>query len=170
MKKLFALAAVVAAVAFGGAMTAQAQVNITKVDKVDPTEQIFMDMATTAASKSVAQKGLPCGAVVILNRAWKGSGIADANGTAEQNAIAASRLKDLENADVYTVCEPTTEAYNEMCRMGANACYFAIPRQVVIEKGIYPAEAYNDSKIDTSLTPVPLNKLDFPEAEKLLKK
>ncbi len=169
MKKFAVIAAAVAIVAAACAPAAVAGVPITKVDKIDPTENIYMDMACTAASKSVASKGKPCGAVVILNRAWKGSGTATADATAEQNAIAASRLPDLEFADVYTICEPTTEAYNDMCRMGAQTCYFVIPRDVVVAKGIYPAEAYDDSKIDASVTPVPLKQMAFPEAEKLVK-
>ena len=169
MKEFAVIAAAVAIVAATCAPVVIAGIPITKVDKIDPTEEIYMDMACTAASKSVASKGKPCGAVVILNRAWKGSGTATADATAEQNAIAASRLPDLELADVYTICEPTTEAYNDMCRMGAQNCYFVIPRDVVVAKGIYPAEAYDDSKIDPSLTPVPLKQMDFPEAQKLIK-
>lgn len=169
MKKFAVIATLVAVFAAACAPAAVAGVPITKVDKIDPTEEIYMDMACTAASKSVASKGKPCGAVVILNRAWKGSGTASADATAEQNAIAASRLADLEFADVYTICEPTTEAYNDMCRMGAQTCYFVIPRDEVIAKGIYPAEAYDDSKIDPSVEPVPLKQMDFPEASKLVK-
>lgn len=169
MKKIAVICAAVAVVVGGCVVSAFAGTPITKVDKIDPTDEIYMDMATTAASKSVASKGKPCGAVVILNRAWKGSGTANANGTAEQNAIAASRLPDLELATVYTVCEPTTEAYNDICKMGAEAVYFVVPRDVVIAKGIYPASAYDDSKIDSDVTPVPLKQMDYADAEKLVR-
>ncbi|MEE1207784.1 MAG: hypothetical protein UHP27_06400 [Muribaculaceae bacterium] len=165
MKKLILAMAVVA----GVFASLWAGVPITKVDRIEPTDGVFMDMACTAASKSVADQGKPCGAVVILNGAWKGSGTPSASGTAEQNAIAASRLKSLENATVYTVCEPTTEAYNEICRMNADRVYFAIPRSQVIAKGIYPASAYDDSKIDSTLTLAPLLAMDYDEASALVK-
>lgn len=142
---------------------------ITKVDKISPTDEVYMDMATTAASKSVADNGKPCGAVVILNGAWKGSGIATEKGTAEQNAIAASRLRSLNNASVYTVCEPTTEVYLEICRLKADAVYFVVPRDKVIEKGIYPASAYDDSLVDSTVVAVPLKCMDYSDAAALVK-
>ena len=158
MKKLILAMAVVA----GVFASLWAGVPITKVDRIEPTDGVFMDMACTAASKSVADQGKPCGAVVILNGAWKGSGTPSASGTA-------ARLKSLENATVYTVCEPTTEAYNEICRMNADRVYFAIPRSQVIAKGIYPASAYDDSKIDSTLTLAPLLAMDYDEASALVK-
>ena len=79
MKEFAVIAAAVAIVAAACAPVVIAGIPITKVDKIDPTEEIYMDMACTAASKSVASKGKPCGAVVILNRAWKGSGTATAD-------------------------------------------------------------------------------------------
>ena len=150
-------------------VTAMAGVPITKVDKIAPTDEIYMDMATTGASKSVSQKGEPCGAVVSLNGAGKGSGTANTKGTAEQNAIAASNLASLNHAVIYTVNEPTTEAYNDICTFGADAIYFVNPREVVIAKGIYPASAYDDSKIDTTKTQVPLRQMSYPDAAALLK-
>lgn len=167
MKKLFAVAALAVAV-FAG--TALAGLPISKVDKVAPTDEIFMDMATTAATKAVASKGKPCGAVIILNNAWKATGTANANGTAEQNAIAKSGLASLRNATVFTVNEPTTEAYNDICAFGADAVVFVNGRDAVVANGIYPAEAYDDAKIDSTRTLVPLKQMDFPDAAALLKK
>lgn len=165
MKKLFVFAAVICAVV----LSTLAGVPITKVDKIAPTDEIFMDMATTAASKSIQSKGLPCGAVIILNGAWIATGTPTANATAEQNAIAKSGRTSLANASIYTINEPTTEAYNDICRFGADAVYFVNPREVVIAKGIYPASAYDDSKIDSTLTQVPLRQMSYPDATALLK-
>jgi tRNA(Arg) A34 adenosine deaminase TadA len=150
--------------------TALAGVPITTVDKVEPTDEIFMDMATTAARKSVAEGGLPCGAVVILNGAWRSTGTASEGGaSAEENAIAKSRRQSLSNATIFTVNEPTTSAYNTICRYGVDAVYFVNSRKSVIEKGIYPASAYNDSEIDSTLTLVPMMQITYEDASSLLK-
>lgn len=149
--------------------TAIAELPITKVDKIAPTEEIFMDMAVSAAKKAKQSKGLPCGAVIILNNAFRSAGTADATATAEQNAIAKAALPSLENAIIFTVNEPTTEAYNDICRFGAESVVFVNGRDDVVAAGIYPASAYDDSKIDTTLTQVPLKQISFAEAASLLK-
>lgn len=166
MKKRLAVLAVAAGMFCGSVLAA---VPITKVDKVSPTDEIYMDMATSAASKAAKGKGLPCGAVVILNNAFRSAGTASADVTAEQNAIAKAGLSSLQNAVIYTVNEPTTDAYNDICRFGADAVFFVNPREKVIEAGIYPASAYDDSRIDTGLTQVPMKQLDYSDAEALLK-
>jgi tRNA(Arg) A34 adenosine deaminase TadA len=167
MKKLVFIAARLVAVLCG---TALAGVPITKVDKVEPTDEMFMDMATTAARKSVADGGLPCGAVVILNGAWRSTGTAAEGGTsAEENAIAKSRRQSLHNASIYTVNEPTTAAYNTICRYGVDAVYFVNARKDVVARGIYPASAYDDSKIDTTLTQVKMIQLKYADAADILK-
>lgn len=150
--------------------TALAGVPITKVDKVEPTHEMFMDMATTAARKSIAENGLPCGAVVILNGAWRSTGTAAEGGSsAEENAIAKSRRQNLANATIYTVNEPTTAAYNTICRYGVDAVYFVNSRADVVARGIYPASAYDDSKIDSTLTLVPMKQISYADAANLLK-
>jgi tRNA(Arg) A34 adenosine deaminase TadA len=167
MKKLFFIAAVLVTLLCG---TALAGVPITKVDKVEPNDEMFMDMATTAARKSIADGGLPCGAVVILNGAWRSTGTAAEGGTsAEENAIAKSRRQSLKNATIYTVNEPTTAAYNTICRYGVDAVYFVNSRDKVVAKGIYPASAYDDNQIDSTLTLVPLNQINYADAADLLK-
>lgn len=166
MKKTIFLIAAIAIVMF---TAARAAVPVDKVAKVKPADRVFMDMATTAAAKSVAEKGKPCGAVVIVNNAFKGTGTANESGTAEQNAVTASRLPNLSGAVVYTVCQPTSEAYNTLCRLGASAVYFAVPAETVIARGIYPASAYADAAVDTSLKPVPLRQMDYADAEALVK-
>ncbi len=166
MKKLlFAVIALVAVVT-GSAI---AQSRITKVDRVNPTDEMFIDMALTSAKQSVQQGGLPCGAVVILNGALRSNGKATVTTTAEENAIKASRKKKLRMATIYTVNEPTTAAYNAICQTGADAVVFVNGRDEVIACGIYPAEAYNDSLIDTTLTKVPMHQMDFSAAAAFLK-
>ena len=166
MKKAIVSLLLAVAVICGAAFAA---VPISKVDKVSPTDEIFMDMAYSAASKSANAKGLPCGAVIILNNAFRAAGTADANATAEQNAIAKAGLANLENATIFTVNEPTTEAYNDICRFGADAVIFVNSRDKVIAAGVYPASAYDDSKIDTTVTQVPLKQISYADAERLLK-
>ena len=67
MKKKFMLA--VAAVLVG-VFAITAGVNITKVDKVSPNDEMFMDMAVSVAK--TAKK--PIGAVVVLNGALRSQG------------------------------------------------------------------------------------------------
>ncbi len=165
MKKVVALFFIMTLLISGYAL---AELPITKVDKVNPNDEIFMDMALTSAKTSVEEGGLPCGAVVILNGALRSAGQPTEVATAEETAIAMSRRKKLTNGVIYTINEPTSEAYNVICRSGAEAVYFVNPKEVVIAKGIYNADAYDEAKVDTTLTKVPMNCMDFPEAEKFI--
>ena len=164
MKKIFFTFITLVAMVAG---TAIAGLPITKVDRVNPTDEIFIDMALSAAKSNVEQGGLPCGAVVILNGALRSSGKATA--TAEENAIVSSRKKKLNMATIFTINEPTTEAYNAICSSGADAVVFVNSREDVIAKGVYPAEAYNDALIDSTLTKVPMHQMDFRDASTFLK-
>lgn len=164
MKKILAIALAIFSIAF-----ATNAYEITKVDKVKPTDEMFMDMAVTAANKSVASKTGPTGAVIILNGAWKATGIPTATQKAEAVAVEKSRLSSLRNAVVFTVAEPTTEMINLLNSMGVDKIYFAVPRAKVIEKNVYPAEAYNDEEIDVTLKQAPLLQLNFAEADALYK-
>ena len=100
MKRFFI--SMFAAISLALAMPVAAQVSITKVDKIAPTDMVYMDMAVEAAKTNVKQGGTPFGAVIILNGAFRSSGRANAEGTAEANAYAKSRLTSLKNAKVYT--------------------------------------------------------------------
>ncbi len=164
MKKILTLIALIAFAAMG----MNAGVPITKVDKAAPTDEIWMDMAVTAAKKAVAEGQKPCGAVIILNGAWRSTGTPSASATAEENAIAKSRRQTMSNSSMFTIVEPTTEVYNTICKLGADKIFFVIGRDEAIAKGIYPASAYDDSKIDESLTPVPMTQLPYADAEKLV--
>ena len=166
MKKLlvFFLIAVI-----GLGIKAQA-IEITKVDKVMPADEMFMDMAVTAAKKSVASQTGASGAVIILNGAWRATGTPEGDKTAEESAFAKSRLSKLDNAIVYTINEPVTAVVNFLNSLGVEAIYFANPRQVVIAAGIYPASAYDDEAIDTALRQAPLYWLPFDDAADLIAK
>ena len=72
-------------------------------------------------------------------------------------------------AVIYTVNEPTVEAYNAICKAGADAVYFVNPKEKVIAAGVQPAEAYDESKLDTSLTQVPMKQMDYEDASDLLR-
>ena len=157
MKKVILLAMMFVAIA--GAVVAQ--VSITKVDKVEVTDQLFMDMAVSAAQDNVSSGEKPCGAVVILNGALRSAGKSSTFTTAEESAIAKSRKKKLTNAVIYTVNEPTTAAYNAICRAGAEAVYFVNSRDAVIAAGVYTAEDYDTSKIDSTLTAVPMSCMTY---------
>ena len=165
MKKIFTL--VIAAI-LGLGMNASA-LDITTVDKVEPTDEMFMDMAVTAAKKSIASNSPAAGAVIILNGAWRATGTPEGDKTAEEVAYSRSRLSKLANAKVYTIDEPTTAIVNFLNSLGVEAIYFANPREVVIAAGIYPASAYDDSALDTSVKQAPMYRLPFAEAEALLK-
>ena len=164
MKKLLTFVAGVAVAA-----AALAQVSISKVDRVQPNDEIFMDMAVTAANRAKAAGQKATGAVVILNGAWKATGTPEGGVTPEENAIVKTRRTSLPGAAVYTVNQPTTAAMNAMMRTDVEVVYFVNPSAAAVEAGIYPAEAYDPSGLDTTLTPVPLKQLPYPPAQQLLK-
>lgn len=166
MKKILIILSFIALICYN----TNAGVPITRVDKIAPTDEVFMDMAVTAAKKAVSSGQAPCGAVIILNGAWRATGIPSAPSTAEQTAIAKSRLQSLENATIYTTVEPTTEAYMDLCRLGANAVYFVVDRDSAIKAGIYPADAYDDTKIPADFKTTPLNQMPYNEATELVAK
>lgn len=167
MKKSLLSAAAAIAIA---APAIIAQAVITKVDRIAPTDQIYMDMATEAAKEAKKAGEKADGAVVILNNAFHSSGKPSGNTSAAQNAIGKARVTSLENAKIYTVNEPTTETLNAMSRRKAQAVYFVNSREDVVKAGIYPADAYDDSKIDTTVTQVPMHRMAYEAASELIGK
>ena len=165
MKKILSF---IAAIAIGA--IAFAQVNITKVDKVAPNDEIFMDMAVTAAQQAVASGEKPSGAVVILNGAWKATGTPSASATAEENAITKSRRTNLAGASIYTVNQPTTAALNAIMRAGVDVVFFANTADEAIAAGVYPSDAYDPAALDTTLIPVPVMQITYAPAAKIIKK
>lgn len=166
MKKILTIIAVAL---LAGVTNLCAQVKITKVDKVQPTQEIFMDMAMTAATKAKADGQPPCGTVIILNNAWKATGTPTASSTCEENAIAKSHLGRLTNATVYTLVEPTAAAFVALSVAAPDAVYFVIPRETAIAKGIYPASAYGEVTLPEGVQPVTLIQMPFADAQKLIK-
>lgn len=143
---------------------------ITNVDKVQPTDEMFMDMAVTAAKKSAASNNVPSGAVIILNGAWRATGIPENGKTAEEVAVSKSRLTKLKNASVYTVNQPTSEVINMLSELGVDAIYFANGKEAVIAAGIYPASAYDEELINADIKQAPVMRLPLTDAAALLKK
>lgn len=151
------------------ALAAAAQVNITKVDKVQPTDEIFMDMAVTAASQAKAS-GLPAsGAVIILNGAWKATGTPEGGLTPEENAIQKTHSARLTGARIYTVNQPTAAALNAIMRTGIETVYFVNSSADAVAAGIYPVEAYDAASLDSSLRPVPAYQLSYPPAAAIIR-
>ena len=105
-------------------LAAAAQVSISTVDKASPNDEVYMDMAVTAAETARDQGLKPCGAVVILNGAWRSTGMPSGGTTAEQAAIDKSRRKSLAGATIYTVNQPTAAALEAIAASGADAVYF----------------------------------------------
>lgn len=163
MKKIITLA--LALIAF----TVANAIDITTVDKVKPNDQMFMDMAVTAATKSVSSGTGPTGAVIILNGAWKSTGIPEAGKPVEQVAVDKAHLSSLKNASIYTVVQPTTEMINLLNSKGIDAIYFVIPADKAVSANVYSAEAYDESALDTSVKQAPMIKMTFAEAEALYK-
>lgn len=166
MKQIFRLALVMLFVACG--LSASAYYPITKVDKVAPTDEMFMDMAVDAARSSVAKKGQPCGAVLILNNAYNATGKPSATKSAEEDAIAKSR-GNLANAVIYTVNEPTSAAYLAICLNGVGKVVFANPREAVIAAGVATEADYEDVEIPEGVKQTPVIRIDFADAATLLK-
>lgn len=150
--------------------TILAGIPIAKDDKISPVDEVWMDMAVGIARDNVKAGGIPCGSVVVLNGALKSVGEATEKATSVEVAIATSRLRNLANAVIYTVNEPTAEAYNAVCESGADAVYFVNPKEEVIAAGVQPAEAYDESKLDSTLIQVPMKQITYPDASALLKK
>lgn len=146
-----------------------AGINISKDDKISPIDAIWMDMAVGIARDNVNEGGIPCGSVIVFNGALKSVGTATEKATSIETAIATSKLATLENAVIYTVNEPTSEAYNAICRAGADAVYFVNSKKDVIDAKIQSANAYDETKLDTTLRQVTVIKMEFPDAAELLK-
>lgn len=146
-----------------------AGIPISKEDKVTPVDEIWMDMAVDLAKGNANAGGSPCGTVIVLNGAFKCAGESTEKVSSVEVAIAMSQMVSLENAVIYTINEPTTEAYNMICRFGADAVYFVNPKESVIAAGVQPASAYDDDAIDASLPQVPVYQINYDDAKALLK-
>lgn len=167
MKKVLFIITLIVAITTGAL---KAGVPISKDYKVTIHDELWMDMAVTVAKDGIKSEGVPCGTVIVLNGALKCVGEPTEKATSVETAIAMSRMPSLENAVIYTINEPTIEAYNMICKFGAEAVYFVNPKEDVIAAGVRPAEAYDESKLDSSLVQVPMKQIEFADAAALLKK
>lgn len=134
-----------------------AQVEITRTDKIQPDQQVFMDMAVSAAKTSVADQGLPCGAVVILNGAWRSTGMPSGEQSAEETAIRKSRTKSLANAQIYTVIQPTAAVMKAIADAGISTVYYAVSSADAIAADIHSAKDYEGEAVKLTLVQVPLD-------------
>lgn len=146
-----------------------AQVNITKVDKVQPTDEIFMEMAVTAAQKAVADGLKPGGAVVILNGAWRATGLPLEGTTPEENAISKSRTTKLGGAKIYTINQPTSAAMNAIMAAGVDTVYFVNSSDEVVAAGIYTEEDYDATALNPDLKPVATCQIIYAPAADMIK-
>lgn len=134
---LFAIAAMVLC------LVSFAQVKITTVDKVKPTDEIFMEMAVTAAEKAKAAGLKPSGAVIILNGAVKASGTPVKGQTAEENALSRARI-NVDGGSVYTINQPSTAALNAMGAAGIEKVFFVNDKGAVVAAGILTEADYDE--------------------------
>lgn len=150
--------------------SAFAQVKITKVDKVQPNDEIFMEMAVTAAQKAIADGLKPAGAVVVLNGAWRSTGLPVEGTTPEENAIAKSRRTKLGGATIYTINQPTTAALNAIMLSGADGVIFVNPASAVIAAGLYNEADYAEGEPVEAAPGFFVVQMDYAPAKALLKK
>lgn len=158
------LYAIIAGLMLMTGLTAQAAVTVNRAAKLDEGQQVYIDMAVSAAKTSVAEGDLPTGAVVILGGAWRGTGTAMDGRGAEASAIAKARTKTLGNATLYTMIQPTAAACAEITKAGIQQVYFVIDADQAVKAGINKASDYA-AYPDVSLT---LTQLPYPAAQKVL--
>ncbi|MDE6308700.1 MAG: hypothetical protein K2L93_01695 [Muribaculaceae bacterium] len=130
-------------------LAAGAQASGNAYTQSDPADAAFMDMAVEMAQMAVEQGDAPGGTAIILNGAFHAVGH---GATPELDALRNAHSASLANAAVYTVNEPTTEAWVEMSKRGVSQIYYANPREDVIEAGIYRVSDYDDSAIPADVT------------------
>lgn len=128
---------------------AMAQIEITKVDAFNGDEAAFMDMAVTAAESSVVDGGVADGAVIILNGAWHATG-KPANGkSAIEVALSKARKKNLTEAVIYSVAQPTDAACKALAEASVKEVVFLLPSDRVVANGIYRQDVYKAAETET---------------------
>lgn len=162
MKKIFAIIAA-AAISLGAA----AQVQISKVEKVTPNDEIFMDMAVSAAQNAVASGQKANGAVLVLNGAWKATGLPGASNSPETDAIAKTKRATVPGAIIFTVNQPTPKAINAMADAGVEAVYFVNSADAAVAAGIYKKSDYDGSIKPDAI--IAVMQMTYPAASNLLK-
>lgn len=164
MKKLLVLAL---SVAFASVLFAQ--VAISRTEKISPTDETFMDMAVTAAQTAQEQGKPATGAVLILNGAWRSTGLPSDGVTPEESAITKARRKDLSLATIYTVNEPTAAAWRAIIAAKISAVYYVNSAAEAVAAGIYPASAYDPAMLDSAAAALKVVQITYAPASELMK-
>jgi tRNA(Arg) A34 adenosine deaminase TadA len=129
------------------------------------SDEVFMDMALTASQTAMSRGLKPCGAVVIIDGAWRSTGMATADGvTAEENAIDKSHRTQLDGAVIYTVNHPTAAALNAISQSGVRRVYYVNEIDAVVAAGVYPRSAFSDTAADSTT----LIQMDYAPAQGLI--
>ena len=156
MKRLLTMVASAAAT-----LNSLAAIPVVGYSDVTPTDMVSLDMATDEALRSRKNGGVPSGVVIVV--AGQPRGVA----TTIERAMTDSRLTSLKGADVYSVNRPTTAEYLYMMKQGVDMVYFVNDADRVTAAGLKTAADYDDADVtDAKIT---LRRVDFPEAERLLK-
>jgi len=155
---------VIAAFITAAALTANAEIPVTLVEKISPVDMVFMDMATEAAKASIANNGAPQGVVLILNNTFKSSG----SGTdAVLEACKKTGLPVLDGVTVYSVNQPSVKDILYMSQLGVKTIFFVNSKDKVINAGILPESAYDEGTIPPSTKIAELKSIEYPDAQVL---
>lgn len=139
-----------------------AAIPVVGYSEVTPVDMVSMDMATDEALRSMKNGGEPSGVVIVI--AGQPRGVA----TDIENAMTKSKLTSLAGADVYSVNRPTTAEYLYLVSHGVDMVYFVNDAEQLTAAGLRKAADYDDKDVaDPKLT---LRRVDFPQAQRLLKK
>lgn len=163
MKKLLTLTLIFASAVIG----LMAQVQISKVEAANPSDEVFMDMAVTVAQTASAQSHAPQGAVVVLNGAWRASGMAVGGSTAEEDALARTRRTTIPTASVYTVNQPTDRALDAMAEAKISKVFYVNPMEDVIKSGLASAADY--IRVSEQRPGLQVIRIDYAPAARLIK-
>jgi deoxycytidylate deaminase len=121
--------------------------------KPSTRDEMFIDMAVTAARKALNDGNAPAGAVIVANGAWRATGIPSAAASAEENAIADLRNVDPAKATVYTLNYPSAAALAAIARAKIPTVVYVNTQQQLISANIAaPADFGSDPSISFSIT------------------
>lgn len=158
------LASLIAGMLLTATVSATAGVTVDRAAKLADGQQVYIDMAVSAAKTSVAEGSMPTGAVVILGGAWRGTGTAMDGRGAEATAIAKARTKTLGNAALYTMIQPTSAACIDIANSGIQQVFFIIPADQAVKAGIYRQADY-DAPANVNLK---MTQLPYPAAQQVI--
>ena len=141
------LAATLVMAVAGLAATAQTVVEQSRA--AAPREEMFLDMAVTAARKSLNDGGAPDGAVIVANGAWKATGVPTAGaagvhsvGSAVVNAIADLRGADAAKCVIYAINRPTAADVAAIASAGIPSVIYVNDADDVVAAGIANADDF----------------------------